>query len=184
MPEKVCSVSECSQFSRRVDDVTLSPFSSPRDDDSLRLWLQRPHVARWWGDPQQQLEDCLSRPADGGHALILAGGTPVGYLRWQRPSRKELDAAGLSEIPRDAVDIDIMIGEQQYIGHGIGPRALTLLVEQLSQSGGFSLAVLATSVKNRAAIRAYQKAGFRRLREFDDPGYGRCCLLGIDLSTP
>jgi len=40
---------------------------------------------------------------------------------------EELDAAGLHEVPDDAIDIDIAIGEEELLGKGIGSRALSIL---------------------------------------------------------
>jgi RimJ/RimL family protein N-acetyltransferase len=36
---------------------------------------------------------------------------------------------------------------------------------------------MCTSVHNTNAVRAYEKAGFSRLREYDDPEWGRCWFM-------
>ena len=107
------------------------------------------------------------------HALITADGRPVGYLCWQRPSREELEAAQLTDLPEDLVDIDILIGEPEYLGCGVGPKALVLLLARL-RSEGVGFAGLGTSSSNHAAIRAYEKAGFRLFRAFEEPESGAC----------
>jgi RimJ/RimL family protein N-acetyltransferase len=66
------------------------------------------------------------------------------------------------------VDIDILIREPTCIGRGIGPEALTLLLKRL-ENEGVKIAGLATSVSNRSAIRAFEKAGFRLFRDFEEP---------------
>ena len=161
--------------------VRLEAFDAVRHEPLLATWLRRPHVSRWWGDPETVLRDVRNRPEQGGHALIVADGSPVGYLRWQRASRADLDEAGLTEIPDGAVDIDILIGEPAQVGRGIGPAALRLLLGRLAAEADVPLAGMVTSVENHAAIRAYEKAGFHRLRQFDDPAYGRCWVLVADL---
>jgi len=142
----------------------------------LGTWLRRPHVARWWGDCSEQLEDLLRRPSDT-HAIIVADGTPVGYLCWQRPSQEELDAAGLTDLPEDLIDIDIMIGEPDAVGQGTGPRALALLLDRLRADPRVRFAGVGTSVLNQAAIRSFEKAGFHKYREFLDPELGPCCYM-------
>jgi aminoglycoside 6'-N-acetyltransferase len=163
-----------------VETVRLEPFDPESHADLVARWLQTPHVAEWWGDPQQNLAEVLQRPADGDDALILADGVPVGYVRWQKPTRTELDAAGLHEIPDAAMDIDIAIGELSYVGRGVGSRALRQVVEMLAGDTGIPLIMLATSVGNSVAIRAYEKAGFRRLRTFDDPPNGEHWLMALE----
>ena len=167
-----------------VERVSLEAFSPERHGETLAAWAQAPHVARWWGEPATQLEAALRRPVGGGDALIVADGAPVGYVRWERPAREELEAAGLSELPAGTVDIDIAIGEADYLGRGIGSRALAEVVERLAADQGVPAIILATSVENAAAIRAFEKAGFRRRRTFEDGEHGVMWLLqwegGVD----
>ncbi|MCK6455295.1 MAG: acetyltransferase [Phycisphaerae bacterium] len=150
----------------------------------MSVWLRRPHVVRWWGDPQKQLPVVLERPTGGGDALIIADGVPIGYIRWQRTPRAELEAAGLHEIPEGSVDIDLAIGEADYIGCGVGSRALHLVVQRLESERSTPLVMMGTSVENAIAISACEKAGFRRLRTFDDPEYKRCWLLVYETPRP
>ncbi len=79
------------------------------------------------------------------------------------------------------MDIDIAIGEPDYLGLGVGPRALRQLVEELIEDSRVLMIMLATSVENEAAIRAYEKAGFVPRRWFDDPQCGECWLLVLEM---
>ncbi len=133
----------------------------------LERWLRSPHVVRWWGI-QEGFLSTLARRSPGSHAVIMAGDTPVGYLCWQPLTREEREAADLYDLPENVVDIDILIGESERIGQGIGPQALRLLLERLAHKG-VELAGVGTSVANRSAIRAFEKAGFRLVRSFDAP---------------
>lgn len=125
----------------------------------------------------------IERPAEGGDALIVADGVAVGYVRWQKAPRAELEAAGLSEIPDGTIDIDIAIGEADTIGRGIPSRALKQVMEKLAADRGIPMFIMATSVENTGAIRACEKAGFRRLRRFLDPEYGEMWVLTVDRSA-
>ena len=147
----------------------------------LAEWLARPHVARWHPDPEAWVEYALRRPTGGAQALIIFGGRPIGYMRWRRVSRETLDGVGLFEIPAGSVDVDILIGEADCVGRGLGPRALWLLVEKLRQDASTPLVGLSPSVDNVAAQRAYAKAGFEKLREYEAPGFGRLALMVIRL---
>lgn len=159
--------------------VELIPFSPERDLPLLGSWLQQPHVSRWWGDPAETLKEVSERPRGGGDALIAAGGVPVGYVRWQVPARKELDAAGLFEVPDEVVDIDIAIGEAKQLDRGIGSAALVILRERLTRAG-VTMVMLATAVRNERAVRAYEKAGFTRRRQFVDTDGGTYVLMAFE----
>jgi aminoglycoside 6'-N-acetyltransferase len=157
-------------------NVTLIPFSG-NDVVRLKHWLAAPHVAVWYPDPEDHIAWATNPPPSGDRALICVGDRAVGYIRWQSVSREVLDSVGLHEIPAGSVDVDILIGDSAFVGQGIGPKAIQLLVSQLRQSGDVPLVGLSPSVQNLSAQRAYTKAGFRFLREYDAPVYGRCCLM-------
>lgn len=163
--------------------VELTPFVPERDLALLESWLARPHVSRWWGDPQATLRELSRPPAGGGEAMISVDGERAGYVRWQVPGRGELDAAGLHEVPDDAIDIDIAIGDRDLLGRGIGVQALTVLRDRLIGDGATTI-MLATSVDNLRAIRAYEKAGFVRRRRFIDSDGGSYWLMTAEDLPP
>ncbi len=163
--------------------VTLEAVDLTRDRDRLLRWLAQPHVADWWGDAARAWRHATAC-AHSSHALIAADGDPVGYLCWQEPSREDLEAADLTDLPRGLVDIDILIGEADRTGQGIGSRALELLLARLRGDPSVSIAGLGTSASNRIAIRCFEKAGFRLHREFEDPDWGACRYLIADVRGP
>jgi len=163
------------------DAISLVPFDRSRAP-LLAEWLTRPHVARWFPDPVAWLEWALDPPPGGANALIACDGRPVGYLSWRKVARETLDSLGLHEIPAGSVDIDILIGEADCVGRGLGPKALALLVDRLRADPTVPLVGLTPSVENLAAQRAYEKAGFRKLREYEAPGFGRGALMIMELA--
>jgi aminoglycoside 6'-N-acetyltransferase len=74
-----------------------------------------------------------------------------------------------------------LIGETDCVGSGLGPRALSLLVETLRQDRSIPLVGLTTSVLNAGAQRAFEKTGFRKLRDYEPPGFGPCALMVMRL---
>ncbi|MCP4004549.1 MAG: acetyltransferase [bacterium] len=161
-------------------EVRLEPFDPELHSQRLRDWLHRPHVARWWGDPQLALESSL-RCSPESHAVIVVGGAPVGYLCWRTPPQNELEAAGLTDLPEGLVDIDVFIGEPEFMGRGVGPRSLGLLLARWRMDPSVTVAGVGTSVSNERAIRAFEKAGFRRFREFQDPEFGGCWYMVVEV---
>lgn len=114
------------------------------------------------------VEDC---------ALIRADETPVGFLCWRTPPEEELRAAGLVDLAPGLVDIDVLIGEPELLGRGLGRRALEHLLARLRADPRVTVAGLGTAVENARAIRAFEKAGFRTIREFEDPEIGPCVYM-------
>lgn len=114
------------------------------------------------------VEDC---------AVIETDGVPVGYMCWRTPPEDELEAAGLTDLPPGLVDIDVLIGDPELLGRGLGPRALELLLARLRADPLVRVAGVGTAVSNERAVRAFVKAGFRTLREFEDAERGRCLYM-------
>jgi aminoglycoside 6'-N-acetyltransferase len=79
-------------------------------------------------------------------------------------------AAALA-LGEDAVGVDLFIGEIELIGRGHGPAMLLQFLREVAfPFHGIDVCVIGPSVKNLAAIRAYEKAGFQRLREVSVTG--------------
>jgi len=152
-----------------MPDVHLTAFDPDRDLPLVAAWLHRPHVAQWWGDPEQALAAVRHHPV-ATEALIKIDARPAGFVCWQTPPREELVAAGLSDLPADLVDVDILIGEPDALGQGIGAAALSQVLARLRDEGVRTVG-LGTAVANRRALRAYEKVGFHPFRDFREAGH-------------
>ena len=158
-------------------EVRLRPV---RDDDwpVLRRWLGRPDIERWWG-PKASSEAAVMLAMDSSHALcrmievVGAGGDvaeAVGYAH-------ALDAMLWGETLPDELqpgtwDIDLFIASSKHRNQGIGQRALIAIRDEVfSTTLAVSVCIFA-SIANERAVRAYEKAGFRWRRVWNEPGAG------------
>ncbi|WP_165774528.1 GNAT family N-acetyltransferase [Candidatus Viridilinea mediisalina] len=144
----------------------------------ITTWLHADHVRRAWGDPDGNLELLRAEAPHGSwRAIIVADGVDVGLILWQHPTRHELDVAGLHDIPASVIDIDIMIGEQAATGKGIGSAAIKLVAEAALHNPEVPFVMACAHVENHASQRAFEQAGFRRDRIFDDVPHGHYVLM-------
>jgi aminoglycoside 6'-N-acetyltransferase len=156
-------------------------FAPLREDDLelVRRWLLEPHVKRWWDDgvkrPYPDAEIDEYRDAIRGndptyHYLARIDATPVGMFQHYRiaDSPEYAEALALGE---EAIGVDLFIGEIDLIGREHGPAMLRQFLRDVAfPFHGVDVCVIGPSVKNVAAIRAYEKIGFRALREVNVPG--------------
>ena len=159
-------------MSLRLRDVTNDdlPF--------IEQWLHADHVRSTWGDPGANLRLLNEPPANGNwRAIIEADGHKVGLVLWQHPTREELDVAGLADIPTNVIDIDIMIGEFDALGRGLGSGAIRLVAELALSDPTVPFVMACARLDNLASQRAFAKAGFRKDREFDDVPNGLHVLM-------
>jgi aminoglycoside 6'-N-acetyltransferase len=164
-----------------VSDVTiqLRPLQTS-DLELLESWLLEPHVSPWYARPAEDLAWAADPPAGGNQAIIVADDQDVGYLRWQRVDRATLDSIGLDDIPENSVDADIILGAGG-LGRSVGSSALEALVSELRRDPSVPLIGLTTELANTRAHRAFERAGFRKDRQYDAPPLGRCHLMLRDL---
>ena len=162
---------------RAIDRIRFAAFDPEVHLDLLSSWLAVPDIAEWWPDAAYQLEEARRRSGGTQHRLILFDDRPVGYTRWQRVDVSALSSMGLHGIPEGSVAVDILIGEPQLLGAGIGSEAARLLCEELLRDASIPMVGTVTSTENHRAIRAFKKAGLGLLQEYDDERYGRCVVL-------
>jgi aminoglycoside 6'-N-acetyltransferase len=141
----------------------LSPYSfrfaSADDLPRLRRWLSAPEVARWWGDPREELELLRADLNEPRMTMRLVSfkGRPFAYA--QDYEVHAWPQAHLAHLPRGSRAIDSFIGPPSMLGRGHGPRYLRLLAERLCAEGA-PLVAIDPDIDNRRARRAYEKAGF------------------------
>jgi aminoglycoside 6'-N-acetyltransferase len=158
-------------------DVRLRSLTGA-DLPLVERWLREDHVRPAWGDPEANARLLAAQPADGHwRAIIEAAGRDVGLVLWQHPTREELDVAGLCDIPTSAIDIDVMIGEPDAVGLGVGPSAIGLVADAALADPAVPFVMACVAPDNHASLRAFTRAGFHRDREFDDVPFGRHVLL-------
>jgi RimJ/RimL family protein N-acetyltransferase len=145
----------------------------------MRRWLLEPHVKRWWDDgtktPYPDAEIADYREAIHGldptyRYVAHIDDRPAGMFQHYRigDSPEYAEALALAE---DAVGVDLFIGEAELVGHGHGPPMIRQFLRDVAfPFHRMDVCVIGPSVTNVAAIRAYEKAGFRALREVRVPG--------------
>jgi len=145
-------------------------FKAMSADDlpTICRWLAAPHVAEWWGDPEQQfalVSGDLSAAAMSQY-IVTIDGRPFAYLQSYDPA--VWPQGGLGPQPSGTRGIDQFIGDLAMMDRGPGSAFIRIFVDRLL-AGGAPRAVTDPSPQNGRAIRAYEKAGFQRQRMLDTP---------------
>ena len=141
-------------------------------------WRNAPHVREWWDpdDPPLTLEEAVAKyhprimQEEGTTSCIIEfHGKPYGYIQFYQWIDDVEAAREMGFVPNaDWWGVDVFIGEPDGISRGIGSQAVALMVEHLCASKNAKVVALTVDINNARAIRAYEKAGFRRDREVLD----------------
>lgn len=145
----------------------------------VRHWLAQPHVARWWGDIDQEMaeiESILTDPHVAAY-LMLLDGRPVGYFQHYDPNAED-DHPFRGE-PPGTLGLDLSIGEADLIGIGHGSTFIRAFVDRAFARGVPRL-ITDPHPDNAASIRAFEKAGFVRSWVRDLPQFGPAQFMTCD----
>jgi len=157
--------------------IAFRPFAWD-DLMALFLWLGRPHVAKWYARPPSSYAETVARYGSRTEAgqpvrahVVLVDGAPVGYAQHYAVDAFPDYAARLEAGPGTAA-MDLLIGEEAFLGRGIGSRAIHRYAEDVVFADPAFAACVGGPMEGHAAgIRAFEKAGFARWKTID-PGDG------------
>jgi len=153
------------------------------DDLSLLVeWFNQPHVYEWWGvdaasdglgGPGEQAATIAQVEAQYGdelrtgvtkHFVVLLDRRPIGLIQWYRLASYPKYAAEIEE--PDAAAIDLLVGEVELLGRGLGVEIIRRFTTGIVlPDSGLGRVIGAPDVRNRRSIRAFEKAGFRWVRD-------------------
>jgi aminoglycoside 6'-N-acetyltransferase Ib len=139
----------------------------------LHEWLNRPHVAQWWDD-QRDLEYVLATfGADLDSPVIrmfisYLDGEPIGYIQVYRVMGADPEW-WTEETDPGARGIDQFLANAEQLGQGLGSSMVRQFVAGLFADPEVTRVQTDPSPSNGRAIRAYEKAGFRRVGEVVTP---------------
>jgi RimJ/RimL family protein N-acetyltransferase len=148
----------------------------------LLKWLEAPHVKAWWAQDIQWTPDLIQEKytdyvkgskLENGVAkaisahIIYVDNTPIGYIQIYN-AYDFARTKPLTELPSSLAAFDIFIGEKNYLKHGIGSKAIVQFLTEHCDS--YTHIFVDPESTNLAAIRAYEKAGFKKIKEQPDTG--------------
>ena len=155
-------------------------FTPMREADlqMVRRWLLEPHVRRWYDDvpaaayPDDTISEYRSaiRGEDPTDLYVIElEGRPIGALQSYRIDDHPEYAAQVA-LGQPAFGIDLFIGEPDRVGIGHGPALIRAFLRDVAfPRYDVELCVIGPTASNAAAIRAYEKAGFRFVKTYLEP---------------
>ena len=129
--------------------MILRPLAA-EDAPKLRRIRATPQVARWWEPPEDDFP--MDDEPDSTRLTIEVDGAVAGMVQFH----EELDPKY-----RHA-SIDLFVDAALH-GRGIGTEAVRRVVRHLIDERGHHRITIDPAADNAAAIRAYEKVGFRRV---------------------
>ena len=138
----------------------------------LLTWFKEPHIDQWWPVPKESeafFNSFLKRIRSGTKPyLVLCNNVAIGYIQTYNIN---LDKnTWLPKITDNSIGIDQFIGETEYLYKGIGPLFIKEFIQDIIFKKDKSVTVVIDpDPTNIAAIKCYQKVGFKELGTHQAP---------------
>jgi aminoglycoside 6'-N-acetyltransferase len=139
-----------------MNGLVLRPIEQ-RDVAELRRIHSLPEVSRWWDGPGDDFPS--SDDPDSTRLVIEVDGTVAGLIQYGEEEEPKYRHAA----------IDIFLAPS-FHGRGIGTEAVRRVAHYLIDERGHHRITIDPAADNAAAIRAYEKVGFRSvgvMREYE-----------------
>jgi aminoglycoside 6'-N-acetyltransferase len=134
----------------RGERVVLRPLTA-QDIPQLTAIQAELGVARWWGEPDDR---AYGEKLDGSEGVVAfaieVDGDVVGLVQYHEEDDPMYRHAG----------IDLFLAEAAH-GRGLGTDAVRTMARHLIEDRGHHRLVIDPAADNVAAIRTYEKAGFK-----------------------
>ncbi len=151
--------------------MILRPLTA-KDEAELRRIHQTAEVRRWWGVPSERFpwDD-----TDATRLTIEVEGAVAGLIEFYEEPDPQYRHAG----------IDLFLDPALH-GQGLGTNAVREVVRLLFEDRGHHRVTIDPAAENAAAIRTYEKVGFRVVgvmrryeRDVDGPGWHDGVLMEL-----
>ena len=144
------------------------------DLPQVEAWLRAEHVAEWWRDPLEiaveKRREALEGRREVDHYVILEDERPLGMIQTYRVGH-HAEWGELIGAEPEAAGVDLFVGEPDAVGRGLGPEILQQFARTIAFARPETTALVATVEEaNRRSWRAFEKAGFRHVRDVEEDG--------------
>lgn len=132
-----------------ADDLILRPLAEG-DEAELRRIHETPEVVRWWDAPSEGFP--WTDDPESTRLTIEVDGAVAGLVQFTEELEPRYRHAA----------IDLFLDPPLH-GRGLGTEAVRRVVRHLIDDRGHHRITIDPATANAAAIRAYEKAGFKRV---------------------
>lgn len=137
------------------------------DVSLVETWLNKEHVKRWYeiphldvsiGDWMREINERNGEFKWLTHLIVLYEGHPIGLCQYYKCEDSDEDFGTLPQA--GSYGIDYLIGEEAYLGKGLGKGMIALLVEKIFSFPDAQRVTADIDRNNKASEGALLSCGF------------------------
>ena len=128
----------------------------------LKEWLEKEYIKKWFQKPEDWMNEIRLRETDYAfihHYIVLDGINPIGFCQYYKcVDADEEDYRAFPKI--GTYSIDYLIGDENYLGKGIGKKIISLLKDLVFKLSDSKLIVVKPDKENIQSCKVLEKNGF------------------------
>ena len=144
-----------------MEQLKLRSFTDA-DIPLLSDWLNKEYILKWYEDPDAWLTEIKGRTEKFSfitHFIALYDGKPVGFCQYYSCANAGEEWYG--DIPVEgSYSLDYLIGEEEYLGKGLGKGIIQLLIMEVFQQVDAERIIVRPEAENGASCGALLASGF------------------------
>lgn len=128
----------------------------------IQDWLNKEHIRKWFGDPQEwynEICDCEGKFSWIVHFIVEYNDEPIGFCQYYDCSKTGKGYAWDNE-PIGTFGIDYLIGNEQFLGRGLGNKIVKRLNEIVIDKETPTQIIADPIKENIASIKVLENNGF------------------------
>lgn len=125
-------------------------------------WLYMPHVAKWYHDPLDWIDEVKNRNDEFSflhHFIVELEGKAIGFCQYYEYYHSEEIWHGNTGI-NGTYSIDYLIGDVEYLGKGFGKKIIQLLIKEVKHNKNAKRIIVQPEHENKASCNTLLSCGF------------------------
>lgn len=141
------------------------------DYELMYKWLNKPHVIKWYTQGSISFERVkekygayLEPQSKFIPFIIMFEDVPIGYIQTYYIDKLEYYST-IVKVDNSA-GIDLFIGDENYVHKGLGSKIIGAFINsEVFNMKDISCCIIGPDPENKIAIKSYEKAGFKFLKQ-------------------
>ncbi len=132
------------------------------DINLVKAWLYKEHIQKWYGEPCEWLEEIYDPSGRFDwitHCIIEYNAEPIGFCQYYDCSKTGSGYSWDHE-PKGTFGIDYFIGEESYLGKGLGSCVVNLVGKQVIKTESAIQLIADPVPENIKSTRVLEKNGY------------------------
>ncbi|MED4273300.1 GNAT family N-acetyltransferase [Weissella confusa] len=127
-------------------DIQLRDYKDS-DFTMVERWLNQPRISKWYAPIDEWLDELKHRESEFSwlhHMIVMVDEKPIGFCQYYDcfDSRDYETWVGRDfDAPNQVYSIDYLIGDEKYVGKGLGKKLIATLTELVFSKGATEIIV-------------------------------------------